>query len=170
MSLACGPAREIFDVYDEVQDKTLIKATLLDIDFQSLAFVDDLRNRKNLRNQITLLNENLIYLSLGRRKSEIAPQDLIYSVGLIDYFSDKLVIKLLNYIYDNLIPGGRVVLGNFHPNIYMEYMDCVLEWNLIHRTKEEMDKLFLASAFNRPSSKIYFEKEKVNLFAECIKI
>jgi CRP-like cAMP-binding protein/SAM-dependent methyltransferase len=170
MSLACGPAREIFDVYEEMEDKTLIETTLLDIDCQALAFVDELRHKKKLTKQISLLEENLIYLSLGRKKTEIDAQDLIYSIGLIDYFNDKLVIKLLNYIYKALAPGGRVILGNFHPNnIYKEYMDYVLEWNLIHRTEEDMNRLLLHSEFKCPYTNIYFEDENVNLFVECVK-
>ena len=36
-----------------------------------------------------LLNGNLVYLATDRQKFELPPQDLIYSIGLIDYFNDK---------------------------------------------------------------------------------
>ena len=48
-------------------------------------------------------------------------------------------------------------------------MDYVLEWNLIHRTQDDMNRLFLHSTFKRGCTKIQFEDEGVNLFAECIK-
>jgi hypothetical protein len=170
MCMASGPATEVFDAFSLLQDKTRLKVTLMDIDLQALAFVDEIRTKQKLTNQMTLVNENLIALYLGRGKTKVEPQNLIYSIGLIDYLNDKLVNKLLQYAYDNLVPGGRVILGNFHPrNPAKEFMDYVLEWNLIHRTEEDMNRLFLNSAFKRPSTRILFENEGVNLFAECIK-
>ena len=170
LCMASGPATEVFDAFSLLQDKTRLKVTLMDIDLQALAFVDEIRTKQKLTNQMTLVNENLIALYLGRGKTKVEPQNLIYSIGLIDYLNDKLVNKLLQYAYDNLVPGGRVILGNFHPrNPAKEFMDYVLEWNLIHRTEEDMNRLFLNSAFKRPSTRILFENEGVNLFAECIK-
>ncbi len=170
MCMASGPATEVFDAFAALPDRSRLRVTLLDIDLQALAFVDDRRNREKLAAQITLVNENLIALFLGRGKTRVEPQHLIYSIGLIDYLNDKLVHKLLQYAYDNLVPGGRVILGNFHPrNPAKEFMDYVLEWNLIHRTEEDMNRLFLNSPFGRPCTKIQFEEEEVNLFAECVK-
>ena len=70
--------------------------------------------------------------------------------------------------YENLAPGGRVILGNFHPrNPAKEFMDYVLEWNLIHRTEEDMNRLFRSSLFGKPCTRIQFESLGINLFAEC---
>jgi extracellular factor (EF) 3-hydroxypalmitic acid methyl ester biosynthesis protein len=170
LCMASGPATEVFDAFDHLADKTHLKATLMDIDLQALAFVDDIRGKRKLGSQLELVNENLIALFLGRGKARIEPQHLIYSIGLIDYLNDKLVNRLLSFAYDNLAPGGRVILGNFHPrNPAKEFMDYVLEWNLIHRTEEDMNRLFMGSAFNRPCTRIRFEAQGVNLFAECVK-
>jgi extracellular factor (EF) 3-hydroxypalmitic acid methyl ester biosynthesis protein len=168
MCMASGPATEVFDAFERIEDKSRLKVTLMDIDLQSLAYVDELRTKAKLTNNITLINENLIALYLGRSKTKIEPQDFIYSIGLIDYLNDKLVGKLLGYAYENLAPGGRVILGNFHPNNpAKEFMDHVLEWVLIHRTEEEMNTLFQSSPFGRPCTKIQFEQQGINLFAEC---
>jgi hypothetical protein len=48
-------------------------------------------------------------------------------------------------------------------------MDHVLQWKLTHRTEEDMNRLFSESSFARPCTNIRFEKEGVNLFAECVK-
>ena len=169
-SLACGPAGELFDVFQQLDDPRRLQASLLDIDLQALAFVADRRDNARLQNRINLINANLVYLALGRQKLVLKDQDLIYSSGLIDYFNDKFVIKLLNWIHGRLRPGGTVIVGNFHPNNYCkEVMDYVLEWRLIHRSEEEMHRLFTASVFGRPCTRIQFEGEGINLFAECIK-
>ncbi len=170
LCLASGPATEVFDAFDSLQDRGRLSATLMDIDLHALAFVDERRAAHRLSAQVTLVNENLIALFLGRRQTRLEPQDLIYSIGLIDYLNDKLVAKLLQYVHENLAPGGRVILGNFHPaNPAREFMDSVLEWNLIHRTEEDMNRLFRNSPFNRPCSRVQYEQEGIDLFAECVK-
>jgi len=169
-SLACGPAAEIFDVFETLDDPTRLRATLIDIDLQALAFVSDKCDRHQLRRQIELVNGNLVYLAAGRQQLNLSPQDLVYSIGLIDYFSDKFVISLLNYVHGFLRPGGKVVLGNFHPkNPTRAMMDHILDWKLIHRSEEDMNRLFAASSFAQPCTDIRFEQAGVNLFAECVR-
>lgn len=93
-SMASGPATEIFDVFATLDDPTQMHATLIDIDLQALAFVSDRSDRLKLRRQMDLVNGNLVYLAMGRHKIKLSDQDLVYSIGLIDYFSDKFVISL----------------------------------------------------------------------------
>ena len=138
----------------------------MDIDLQALAFVGDLRDRKKLKRQMQVVNANLVYLATGRAKLDIPPQDLAYSIGLIDYFNDSFVIQLLNFVFDRLRPGGRVILGNFHPdNPTKALMDYVLDWKLIHRSEADMNRLFAASKFGRPCDEIRYEAQRINLFA-----
>ena len=94
----------------------------------------------------------------------------MYSLGIMDYFPDKVVIKLLNWIHQILKPGGKVIVGNFHPkNPCKVLMDHILQWKLNHRDEEQIADLFKKSAFNCAPTKIYFEDEGINLFAECVK-
>jgi len=170
LTVACGPAAEVFDVFERLDNPDRLHATLVDIDLQALAFVDDKIERMSLKRHMKPLSGNLVYLSLGREKLDIKAQDLIYSIGLIDYFNDKFVNNLLNYLYGLLKPGGKVILGNFHPkNTSKAMMDHVIEWELIHRTEEDMNRLFSNSQFKSPCTDIKFESAGVNLFAECIK-
>ncbi|WP_437925119.1 cyclic nucleotide-binding domain-containing protein [Sorangium sp. So ce291] len=169
-SLACGPAQELFDLYEELKDPSRLRSTGIDIDFQALAFVAERRDRAGLRKCMRLEQSNLVYLALGRETLTLPPQDLIYSIGLIDYFDDKLAVLVMNYAYQLLAPGGRLILGNFHPrNIGKALADHVLDWKLVHRTEADMDRLYSASAFGRPCTKVVFEELGINLFAECIK-
>jgi extracellular factor (EF) 3-hydroxypalmitic acid methyl ester biosynthesis protein len=169
-SLACGPAQELFDVYEELPDPRVLRSTLLDLDLQALAHVADRRDQAKLKQQMLLLNDNLVNLAVGRGRSSIRNQHLVYSVGLIDYFKDELVIRLMNFVHSILADGGRVIFGNFHPrNPTRAIMDHVLDWKLIHRTEDTMNRLFQASAFGRPCTRIVYEEQQVNLFAECVK-
>lgn len=123
-----------------------------------------------LRRSIDVVAENLIQLPLGRSQTHIEDQDRVYSIGLIDYFHDALVVKLMDLAHDMLRPGGRVILGNFHRrNPAREFSNHVLEWRLIHRTEEDMNRPFGASHLGRPCTAVRFERQGINLFAACVK-
>lgn len=171
MSLACGPATEIFDTYGSLPEPARLLSTLLDVDRQALAFVSAKSQTAGLQSWITPLRGNLLALATGRQQlPPLLEQHLIYSIGLIDYFDDAQVIALMNLAHQWLAPGGRLVLGNFHPrNPSRALMDHVLHWRLIHRSEEDMHRLYLASRFGKPATRIEFEAQGINLFAECQK-
>ena len=126
--------------------------------------------REKLGGQIDPVFGNFIYLATGRKILDIPEQDLVYSLGLIDYFNDKLTIKLINFIFGILKVGGKIILGNFHPrNTTKALMDHILNWKLVHRTEEDMNKLFSQSLFKSTCTEIRFEDAGVDLFAQCIK-
>lgn len=165
-SLACGPARELFDVVADPAVSNHLHATCVDLDEEALATVAKTRAENAPAASIDLVRENLISVAFGRRKLPVEPLDLAYSIGLIDYFEDRVVVKLLDAIHDHLKPGGTVILGNFHPdNPDRGIMECFLEWNLIHRSEDDMRSLFAASKFGAKQLEIVFEDERVNLFA-----
>ena len=169
ISLACGPAQEVFDVLLQ-GDANRLQATLIDIDQQALEFVTKRAAELSFSEQVQLVNGNLVYLATGRTRLDLPPLKLAYSIGLIDYFNDKFVIKLMDYVHGLLEPGGKMIVGNFHPNNSTRaLMDHVLEWRLIHRTEDDMNRLFSTSKFGRPTTRIRFEEEGVNLFAECVR-
>ena len=169
-SLASGPAREVFDAFAALENPADLRATLLDIDLQALAFVSDEAKKAGIERQLSLVTGNLVRLALGKAHTDIREQDLVYSIGLIDYLGDELVVRLMNLIHSMLRDGGRVVLGNVHTsNPSRAMMDHVLDWRLIHRTEEDMHRLFASSAFGRPATEIRFEDERLNMFAECVR-
>jgi CRP-like cAMP-binding protein len=168
-SLACGPAAEVFDVF-RAHSGANLETTLIDIDFQALAFVAERRDAAGLSKRIRLEHANLVYLATGRRALDLKNQDLVYSIGLIDYFEDHFVISLLNWIHGTLSPGGKVILGNFHTcNPDRAFMDFVLDWKLVYRSEDDMNRLFEASSFGRCCTEIRFEEEGINMFACCVK-
>ena len=138
-SLASGPAREIFDIFEQLDEPGNLHVTLVDFDLQALAFVSDKVRSKRWRKRLRFVPGNLIHVVNDKQDIGIESQDLIYSIGLIDYFSDKFVVRLLDYIHSKLRPGGRIILGNFHPrNPTRALMDHVMNWKLIHRTEDDM--------------------------------
>lgn len=176
-SLACGPAREVFDVYTSLRDPSALAVTLVDTDADALAYVAGRKHELGLTACFTVARASLLRLvARGPRRSDFAPidlppQDLIYSIGLIDHMDDAFVVRLLDFAHAHLRSGGRVLLGNFHPsNDTHALIDHVLDWHLVHRSEADMNRLFAASRFGAPCSRILFEDEHVNLFAEGVRV
>jgi extracellular factor (EF) 3-hydroxypalmitic acid methyl ester biosynthesis protein len=72
---------------------------------------------------------------------------LIYSAGLYDYIKTfpedptKGTIALTKNLFELVRPGGALVIGNFNsrnPLYERFYMEFVVDWQLIYRTKQEM--------------------------------
>ncbi|MCB0644265.1 MAG: cyclic nucleotide-binding domain-containing protein, partial [Phaeodactylibacter sp.] len=108
--LAAGPADELFQVYAQLNDPSELQTNLLNIDLQAVEYIDQRIQQEGLSDVCHSINGNLVYLALGRQELALPPQDLIYSLGLIDYFNDSFVVQLLDYIYQNLKPGGQIIL------------------------------------------------------------
>lgn len=164
-SLASGPARELFDLCagDHLPD---VKVTCIDIDNQALAYAAEIAEKLNVADRFSFAQDNLVRLAHGRGKTVLRPQHLMYSVGLIDYLRDDFVIKLLNWIHEKLLPGGLAIVGNFDKaNPSKSFMDHIIEWELIHRSKDDLRGLFARSAFGESEIDVRSEEAGINLFA-----
>ncbi len=169
-SFGCGPAREIFDVYQILEDPSLLKCSLIDSDPAALEFVQNKLEALELKPFVSLIQGNVLRFSFQRMQSVLQDQDLAYSIGLIDYFSDRAVMKFMNFVHAILKPGGRIILGNFHPNNPSKaVMEHLLDWPLIYRKESDLNHMFEMSNFQQGYTNIFYEDEGINLFAECVK-
>ena len=64
--------------------------------------------------------------------------DLVYCAGLYDYLSDRLCRSVTDYLYSLTKPGGKVLVSNYAPpNPLKNFMEYVLDWELIHRSVDD---------------------------------
>lgn len=167
MNLACGPNRELFDFLSTCEYSELIEALCVDIDSEALQYTNKNVNTFSHLASIRLMSENVIKWSLGRVKHYIGLQDIIYSVGLCDYLDDRLFKALITQCYNHLKPGGTLILGNYTRHKDAVFMDRILRWELIYRSKEQLEQLFADTPFSRVE--VLTEDEYVNLFALAVK-
>lgn len=164
-ALACGPAREISDVLALLPRHRRPEVTLADIDPQALEYAASRLDAEGFGSHVRTARVNLIRLALGRERIALRPQHVIYGMGLIDYFSDEFVVYLLDWMHARLAPGGQAILGNLHPrNPARALMDHVLEWKVIHRTEQDLQRLFAASAFGG-AAEFLWEETGLHVFA-----
>jgi len=169
MSLGSGPAREVIDALTSPNGPRL-RPTCVDVDQGALDYASSLARGAGVLDRIRLVRENIIRLSLGRGSFDTSPQDLIYSLGLIDYLRDELVVSLLSWIHGNLRPGGIALVGNFaRSNPNRAFMDHILEWRLFHRDPDDLRTLFAESQFGDSPLELGVGDEGVQLYARCRK-
>lgn len=165
MNLACGPARELFDLLPTCDYSNKIEAVCIDIDQEALQYADQIVNTGHHHANVRFMHENVIKWALGRTRHEFQPQDIIYSLGLCDYLDERCLSALVSRCYKQLKPGGVLIIGNFslaNPDRY--FMDQWLYWRLIHRDAQDLRQIFAETAFGSDVD-IIAEEQGVNLFA-----
>ena len=112
----------------------------------------DLTHKKT---RVDKLNQEYVRLYIGGRG--------LGARYLFDYLEPRLFCKLVNRCHEHLKHGGSLLIGNFAPHKDMLFMDHLLHWKLIYRTREELRELFKDTHFGGDVT-ILAEPEKVNLF------
>src|SRR5205085_2623358 len=92
-ALCSGPGDELFAALGSGSGGDKVAATLIDFDAQALAEVAVRRDQLRLGARVRLLNTNLFDLATSRPSLEVADQDLVYSINLLDSFDDRLATK-----------------------------------------------------------------------------
>jgi extracellular factor (EF) 3-hydroxypalmitic acid methyl ester biosynthesis protein len=70
----------------------------------------------------------------------LLPQDLIYSVGLLDYLADRRAHALARRLYETLAPGGLLIIGNMNETSLSNLwpMEFISDWSLYYRSDSQM--------------------------------
>ena len=147
LSVACGPAREMTDIYVEPADRDYIHASLLDQDpaalYEAGKTIESIEAQLGGKLSVDFIRESVrTLLSTRELKARWGDFHFIYSMGLFDYLTPPVASAVLRKLYALLLPGGEMAIGNFHesnPNRY--YMDYWLDWPIIYRTEESFTAL-----------------------------
>jgi CRP-like cAMP-binding protein len=146
-SLGIGTGRELMDFLSDHEFPSM-KATVIDTDAGAINFTRELARKANLLGSISFSQENVLRLSLGRGETEIPPQHLVLGTGLADYIEDAHLVRILNWVFDHLQPGGTVVVsgtGTLHREKC--FHDLIVDWRLIHRSIDRFREIFSESSF-----------------------
>ena len=169
-SVASGSASEILDLYF-LSSPPNVHVTCIDFNHQDLSNAANMAHKWGFQDNLTFIQDNLFLLAEGYSHIDIPPQQMVYSVSVANYLRDRELIRLLDWIYDRLLPNGTVILGNFYAaNPDRVLLEHILEWHSIYRTAEELEKLFSHSKFRSFPIEIQSDEYGVELFVVCTKI
>ncbi|NOQ27662.1 MAG: methyltransferase domain-containing protein [Bacteroidales bacterium] len=157
MNVASGPARDLFELYEENKNCEL-NTVCIEMDENAIKYAENL-NLKYL-NKISFVHKNIF------RHKEESKFDVIWSAGLFDYFDEKSFVLMLKKFKEWLNDNGEIIIGNFNEdhNPSRDYMEILGDWHLHHRTEIELKELAEKAGFNPNQIIIGKEKENVNLF------
>jgi hypothetical protein len=145
LSLGCGPAQEVQNCLDLGPFPRPVQATLVDQDEEALSFAYEKIFPKVMAkgdgSSMRCLQMSFVELmKIGKIFQSLEPQDLIYTVGLVDYLSLRRVQDLTLCLYRKLAPGGLLIIGNMADvDLGNQWpMEFICDWNLHYRSKAEV--------------------------------
>jgi SAM-dependent methyltransferase len=164
LSVASGPAMELQMLLKEDLNLEGCDLHLLDQDLSSLKYAQKTLHSINIDKQkkanFEFFNTNIrSVIAHGLPQSSY---DVIYSAGLFDYFNDSVARRAAEQLFASLKTDGVLIIGNFDINNPSRLlMELALDWNLIYRTKDDLNRIFSSLGKHQ---KVETELENVNLF------
>lgn len=168
ISIACGPSSELNDIFKSHNDINRLECSLLDQDPVALNEASDtvLHIEKKLK---YIIHANYLRESVRTmlRTHDLREQwgsfHFIYSMGLFDYLTPPVAKMVLEKLFTLLEPGGKILIGNFHPqNVSRYFMEYWHDWVLYYRTEEDLKELL--SDINAEDISIFFEDTRCQMF------
>ena len=147
LSVGCGPALELLEVLKSAQDCESYHFSLFDQDSLALSeaadLIDEIEKKIDRKVSADYLEFSVrTFIFAPKLQEKMGQFHFIYSMGLFDYLAAPVAKAVLRNLYRLLIPGGKMVIGNFHvrnPSTY--YMEYWCDWVLYQRTEEEFEAL-----------------------------
>jgi hypothetical protein len=147
-SLGCGPAREVSDYLGLRALPRPVQFTLIDQDHDALAmaYEQTLPAVMRLRRDASVNCLHTSFMQLlkpGNILTQLPQQDLVYTVGLIDYLAERRAKSLVASLYAQLAPGGTLIVGNMMetPVGNLWPMEFLCDWSIVYRSERQMAAL-----------------------------
>ena len=91
--------------------------------------------------------------------------DLLICSGLFDYLPDQTAAPMLEWLWERIGAGGRMLVGNFAPhNPSRAYMEWIGNWYLIYRTTGQLAKLARRGGIPQTAFQIQADPTGIDLF------
>ncbi len=175
LSIAAGPAQELYELFQELDDVPVpLEIVLFEQDKNALAhafrrLTPVVESRFPGRVRMLFLHDSI--KRLLRDGSLFAPFggfDLVYSCGLFDYLQQRTAVVLARRLAAVTHPGGQLLVANMvdHPGRVMQ--EIHLDWHLIYRTREEILEIG-RQAVPGAQVRILEEESGVNPFFELVR-
>jgi extracellular factor (EF) 3-hydroxypalmitic acid methyl ester biosynthesis protein len=177
LNIACGPASEVERFISESELRSFTEFTLLDFNVETLSYTKErisaVSRGRPAAPKVTYVQRSVHHLLKDGAKRNKAPNStgyhLVYCAGLFDYLTDEVCCRLMDLMYDWVLPGGLLVATNVEPNNPRRHgMDHLLDWPLIYRTANDMMAVKPKDA-HADCVRVYSDDTGVNVFLEATK-
>lgn len=151
LSLGSGSARGVVEFISEYQSRS-ITALLIDRDPNAITYSRTLAKENNICDRVEQIQmdiENAFDII-----REYSP-DIVEMVGILDYFKDERVVRVVNKLYDSLKKEAIVVTANINTNHEEKFIARTLNWEMIHRSPEEFYRVLNNTKYSGNIEVIY---------------
>lgn len=152
MNLGCGSCREIREILESKElplDKELI-FTLVDWDKEALGFSKEALNKYSSNSiEFNFIQENIInlYKTPDKYSKLFGEQNLIYSIGLVDYLPNLILGETISFCFNLLKKKGILMLAHKNIKVHKSIAsDWFCDWSFSPRSKEDVFKIIIESA------------------------
>lgn len=112
---------------------------------QFIALDADASSMREVSEQYGSMNVQTVHGSVRHvlaRKLNLGQFDFVYAAGLYDYLAENVAQALTARLFELTAPGGQMLVPNFTPEVAdRAYMETFMDWHLIYRDEQDMDKL-----------------------------
>lgn len=165
-NFGCGGCREVRELLNENLLLNKVSFNFIDQEEKGLSLAKrKLINTKDM--QFNFIKENVLNMvgfGPSSDKYILKEQDLVYSLGLIDYFLDNVLEKFIKKVYVSLKNGGRFIIASCssrRSQLYL-FLTWYSDWFFYTRNSKETEQL-VKKWLNSNNVRIFWEKSN-NIF------
>jgi len=164
LSIAAGSARAVLDAVSDYNSlsKEEIKVTFLDKNPKANEYSQRLVLERNYPDNHMF---NWIVDKAGNFPKYLKDEDcpnIVEIVGLLDYFENDAIERLMRLIYENLEDGGVFITSNIIDNLERKFVTNVVGWKMIYKKPEEFHKIAKEAGFKDENISILIEPFKIH--------
>jgi SAM-dependent methyltransferase len=145
-NLGCGPGREVEMWAQSKPNRGQVTWTLIDQEEEALALAYQF-GHDSVREAQRPADLKILHLSFSKllRQPEafnFSEQNFIFSSGLFDYLRLDRAQAVIRALYNRLVPGGRLAIGNaIGPNTNLWPPEFVADWPILYRSRNDMEEM-----------------------------
>ncbi|MBU1086516.1 MAG: class I SAM-dependent methyltransferase [Candidatus Omnitrophica bacterium] len=148
MNLGCGGCKDIRDLFSSFQVKNKeLKFLAVDQDREALQF-----SKTHLRNLpakvlVEFKRANIIDLICDYRNRDVKNpfnnKDIVYSIGLVDYFANNTLGLFVRFCVKSLMPGGVLIFAHKNAKKKRSFLlaDWLADWRFYKRDLSQVKKI-----------------------------
>lgn len=150
LNVACGPCREYTEDF-EIPRGVRPRITCIDSDQEALDFAR--RNLALLNGRMpdmSCVRYNALRMSSAKRNLEaFGRPDIIYSIGLFDYITDRHLVPILKGLRETLADGGVLYVAFKDADRYDKTVyQWMVDWFFLQRTEQQCLALYEQAGFD----------------------
>lgn len=109
LNVGCGPCREVLELAPVIK-ASQAHFTNVDFDAEALRFSKQRLTKAGLGDHVSFRQYNAIRMVNAQKNiREFGHMDVIYIIGLLDYISDEILVRLIKSLFLTLKPAGVLI-------------------------------------------------------------